>query len=275
MISLLNATKKTYAKFKNHTPYAGALLGGIGFLANVAGVAGLVLDHANELVVFASVLAIICGLYLLLKRWGKTVDTWVLLAVTLMLAGSVVLTLALKNRSAHDQLAQEDSSQTTTGTSGHTSDTGGTGTGITVPNVSGNHKVVSRKSLKLLSQEGLDIDDQKAAVLEQQSTAHAPSDIYLSDYPSLLVTVNKFFKYQPPGQSSGNTEKDEYNSCQSLIAHSQLGDRIIVSIGIKPGQQYCLVTTAGKLALMTLQELDDSSNDPSQYSASISVKVWN
>gem|GEM_PF-2276780 len=275
MASLLDTKKNTYSKLKKHAPYASALLGGVGFLANVAGVAGLVLDHANELVVFASVLASVCGLYLLLKRWGKTVDAWVLLAVLLMLAGSVVLTLALKNRTSAGRRIQQDTVQTTTGTDRDTSATGGTGTGDKIPDVSGDHTVVSHRSLKLLSQEGLDIDDQKAAILEQQSTAHAPSDIYLSNYPSLFVTVNKFFKYQPPGQSTGNTDKDEYNSCQSLIAHSQLGEQIIVPVALKPGQQYCLITTAGKLALMTLQELDSSGNDPSQYSASISVKVWN
>ena len=271
----MSTTKNAYHKLKNHAPYAGALLAGIGFLANFAGVAGLVLDHANELVIFASVLAIICGMYLLLRRWGKAVDAWVLLAVILMLAGSVVMTLALKNHSANSGQAQQNSDQNTTEASGNTTDTSGTVSGNSVPDVSGNHIVVFRKSIKLLSQEGLDIDDQKTAVLEQQSTAHAPSDIYLSNYPALFVTVNKFYKYQSPGQSTSNTDKDEYNSCQSIIAHSQLGDQIITPIGIKPGQQYCLVTTAGKLALMTLQELDDSGNDSSQYSASIAIKVWN
>lgn len=268
----METQKLGHHKLKNHAPYAALLLGALGFLANVAGVAGLVLDHANDLVVFMSVLAIICGLYLLLKRWGKPVNSIALLSVALMISGSVVLTLALAHRTASGQQQQSHTSHTET-----TYDPGKTPaiTPISVPDVSDGHAVVFQTSLKLLAQEGLDIDDQKASVLEQQSTANAPSDIYLSDYPSLIVTVDNFYKYQPPAQSTGSIDKDQYNSCQSIIAHSQLGNRVIVPIATKPGQQYCLTTTAGKLALMTLQELDGGGKDPSQYSTSISVKVWN
>lgn len=269
----MNTTKTAFPKLKNHAPYAGLLLGGIGFLANVAGIAGLVLEHGNELVIFASLLATICGLYLLLRRWGKTVDIRVLAAVVLIVAGSVVLTLALKNRSIHEGQHPQDNSQTTTDGSGDTADAGDS-TPISVPDVSGNHTVVFRKSLKLLSQQGLDIDDKKASVLEQQSTASSPSDIYLSNYPALFVTVDNFYTYQRPSSSTGNTDKDQYNVCQSLIAHSQLGEHILVDTSIKPGQQYCLTTTAGKLALVTVQELASGGKDPSQYNASIAVKVW-
>jgi hypothetical protein len=267
----LDSKKPGRHTLKNHAPYAALLLGALGFIANVAGVAGLVLDHANDLVVFMSVLAIICGLYLLLKRWGKPVNSIALLSVALMISGSVVLTLALAHRATSGRQQQSHDNHTTTTT---TNDPGKTATPISAPDVSAGHTVVFQTSVKLLAQEGLDIDGQKASVLEQQSTANAPSDIYLSDYPSLIVTIDNFYKYQPPAQSTGNADKDQYNSCQSIIAHSQLGDHIIVPIATKPGQQYCLTTTAGKLALMTLQELDDGGKDPSQYSASISVKVW-
>lgn len=263
--------KNTHPKLKAHASYAGILLAGIGFLANVAGIAGLVLDHANDLVVFAAVLTIICGLYLLLRRWGRNIDAWVILCVSLIVAGSVVLTLALKDRDAKSQRTGQDTSQSTTETKDTPSDTSTSN----VPDTSGGHTVVFRTSLKLLSQEGLDIDDKKATILEQQSTASSPSDIYLSDYPALAVTTDKFYKYQAPRQSTGSTDKDQYNSCQNLIAHSQLGDKLIVPFGLKPGQQYCLTTTSGKLALMTLQELNDSGKDSTQYNANISIKVWN
>jgi hypothetical protein len=190
-----------------------------------------------------------------------------------MLAGSVALTLALKSRSAH--LQQTDNKTTThTTTDGKGSDNKDLGQIVPIPDVSGNHTVVFHKSLKLVAQEGLDIDDQKATILEQQSTASAPSDIYLSDYPSLFATSDKFYAYQASAQSTGNTDKDEYNSCQNIIAHSQLGARVITS-GSKPGQRFCLTTTTGKLAIMTLQELVSSGSDSSQYNATISVKVWN
>jgi hypothetical protein len=260
-----HTTKKLRAYKKAHARYAGMLLAAIGFLANVTAIVGLINDHVNTLVTTAAVLAILCGLYFLLKRWGKPVGGYTLLAVAILVAGSVMLTLAWQARTPSTQDAGDDTPNTVSPTDTNP-------THETTPSPTGNHTVIMHKSFTLPSQASLELDDKKGTIVAQQSGAHAPFDLYLSDYPALFATVNKFYAYQPDA-SGDKSDKGIYNSCQTLIATSQLGDNIIVDVN-QPDEQYCMLTTKGRLALITLEEIATNTNDKSKSSATFSIKLW-
>lgn len=251
--------------------HANAFLVCIGFLANVTALAGLVTSHARDIVVAAAVLAALCGLYFFLKRWGKPVDWYALLAVAVIVMGSVMLTFALRTPSTGNGTTTETGDNTSTET---TPKTGGPSDGKPVVQ-NKNHTVVFEKSFKLNAQDGLELDDEKGTISVQQSTAKAPIDLHLSGWPLLSVSVKKFYAYQPLAQPTGNADKDEYASCRNLIDTSQLGITSISSTAVTPGLQYCITTTRGRVALITLQEMIDAGYNATKNTVSFTVKLWN
>ncbi len=257
---------------KAHTRYASSLLAAIGFLANVTAIAGLVTSHANTIIITAAVLGVLCGLYLLLKRWGKPVGWYTMMATAIIVAGSVMLSLALKDR--HDGAEDSTGNNSVISTNGSNSSTNTPSSGKPVSKTS-NHTPVFEKSFKLTSQEGLELDDEKGTIRMQQSAAKAPIDIYLSNYPMLYVSIKHFYTYQAPENPTGNTDKDQYTSCLNLINTSQLGNSYISASSVVPGQQYCLITTGGRVALITMQEIIDDGYDSPNNNASFTVKLWN
>jgi hypothetical protein len=98
-----------------HAQYAAILLAVLSFVANVTAIAGLIMSNGSIIVVTAAVLATLYGLYLFLRRWGKPVDWLALLSVMVIVAGSVMLSLALKTYQTADATGSEtaDSGATT------------------------------------------------------------------------------------------------------------------------------------------------------------------
>lgn len=258
---------------KKHAQYAAALLTAIGFIANTAAIVGLVLDHMAMIVITAAFIATFSGLYLLLRRWGKPVDLIVMVAVLVMMAGSVTFALGLEARSQGQKSKETNSTATVSGDTS-TSESGSASDGKPVSKNT-NHTVVFEREFTLKGSEGLELDDEKGTIRVQQSEAKAPIDLYLSSYPSFSVSVKKFYEYQPPATSSGSTDKDEYTSCKNLVETSQLGTSSISAHNVTPDQKYCIITTRGRIALITMREMVDGGYDSPASSIDFVVKLWN
>lgn len=248
--------------------HAAALFaGGITFVANVTAITGLITSHANEIVMTASMVAILCGIYLLLRRWGQPVGWHTLLSIAIIVAGSVMLTIAIQNQRNADT---NNPSQGTT--SGQRQDTAEQSDGKPVEKRS-SHSVVFEKSFEIGSNQGLELDNEKGTILYHQSQAKAPSDLYLDDSPYLYVTVKNFFPYQP-AEITGDTDKDQYNACRGMVDTSEEGYNNMWPSSVIPGENYCLTTTQGRIALLTVQEMIDAP-DPADNKMTFTIKLWN
>ena len=218
---------------------ASLLLVGLGVVANVAAVADLFMKHLGALGMVAGLLAVVAGMYLLLADWGKRVGWKTLLAVAIVVAGSVTLSLILQkggyintDGGTHNDKEQRDDD-------------------AVLPQVD------KGKRYTLDANEGLDLDDGKEAVVVQQIDARSPSDLYFNDWAFLDLTVKEFYPYQPPKKSTGNAERDAYVSCRNLIATSQLGQSTITASGVEPDKRYCALTTKDVVMLITVEEIID------------------
>ncbi|HJQ08740.1 MAG TPA: hypothetical protein VJ836_04650 [Candidatus Saccharimonadales bacterium] len=255
---------------KAHSRYAGMLLTGVGLVANVTAITGLIRSHVSIIVITAAVMATLCGLYLLLKRWGKPVGWYTLMAVAVIVAGSVMLSLALKTYNASDGTAVDtvDGSD-----SQHDSGSNSQSDGKPV-NKHTDHTIIFEKEFELASNQGLELDDEKGTIRVQQSTAKSPIDLYLDTSPYFYVTIKNFFPYQP-GESTGNADKDKYTACRNLIDTSQIGYGSMGPSTVVPGQEFCIITTRGRVALITMQEMIDAGYGSLKHKASFTVKLWN
>ncbi len=265
------STAKSGRSRKPHGRYAALLVGVVSFVSNVTAITGLILSHADIIVITAAVLATLSGLYLLLKRWGKPTDWATLLAVGIIVAGSVMLALSLKaynDNTPTSTPAGQNSSPSSPGVSS----TGGGGTPV---KKNSTHTVVFEKNFKLTNNDGLELDDEQGTILLQQSSPQPPSDLYFSSFPYLAVSKQKFYQYQAPLQSTGDQDKDQYNACTDLIANSQLGSSTLSQSQVSPGKQYCITTTQGRVALITLQEMIDSGYGSGKNDMTFAVKLWN
>ena len=253
---------------KPRASHAGMLLGGIGFVANITAIAGLITSHADVIVITAAVLAILSGLYLLLKRWGKPTGWFTIGAVAMLVAGSVGLALALQTRAGNSDTNTTSNDANTAQTA-----TSGTGDGTPVKKNSA-HKVVFEKEFKLTGNEGLELDDEKGSIVVQQSSAKAPIDLFMSSYPTFYVSIKHFFAYQAPDQPTGKVDTDQFNACSNLIENSQLGYNNMSPTDVTPGKQFCVTTTKGRVALVTMNEMVDAGYNSNKNNVTFSVKLW-
>jgi hypothetical protein len=233
--------------------YASNLLAGLGIVANITAIVGLLTSHVSFIISCAAVLAIIAGLYLLLKRWGKPIGWSTLFAVVIIIAGSITLVLALQSQHVIHKETQKKKENISTD--------------VAKDDDKGTYYV-------LRATEGIDLDDGKSTVFEQQSGAKAPADLYLSDVPYLIATQNKFYEYQPPRESSGNADTDEREACRTLISTSELGIGSISSFSTASGKRYCVATNRGAIMLLTMDELIDKGFNSKESQISFYVKVW-
>lgn len=235
---------------RRHLPhrYASGLIVGLGVVANAAAVADLFTKHIGVIGVVAGILTIIVGLYLLLGRWGKPVGWQTMLAVAIIVAGSVTLSLILQK--------------------GGYIDTGPTPPSGVTPGVTD-----KGKRYTLAANESLDLDDGNETILVQQTSAQSPADLYFSDWAYLEASVKSFYPYQAPKNASGDPGKDEYSSCRNLINTSQLGKEVIGASSVEPGQMYCAMTTKGATMLITVEEMVDKGTASDESSASFYVKL--
>ena len=127
----------------------------------------------------------------MLKRWSKPVDLKVLLAVLVMIAGSVTLTLGLKARSQDPSGTSNSTYTPTSSNTGASSTDADSSPGGKPVSKNTNHTVVFEREFTLHGTEGLELDDEKGTVRAQQSEAKAPIDLYLSNYPVFSVSVKK------------------------------------------------------------------------------------
>jgi hypothetical protein len=255
---------------KTHAQYAAMLLGAITFVANITAVTGLILSKFTEVVITAAVLVTLYGLYLFLRQWGKTVGWLAALAAVVMIAGSIMLALSL---SAYHHEAPADTQNTTP--SGDADNPAPTGRGGKPVKPASNHTKVFEKQFVLRPSDGLELDDEKGTIFAQQTAADAPIDIYLSDSAAFLYAFDTLYDYQPLDDSSGNTDKDQYAACASLLTESQQGQSSIYAGSIVPGAQYCLKTNRGRVALLTVTEMISQSGSNAKNSADIILKLWN
>jgi hypothetical protein len=135
--------------------------------------------------------------------------------------------------------------------------------------------VVFEKDFKLTNNEGLELDDEKGTIAVQQSYAKAPIDLFLNNYPVFYVSIKHFFAYQAPDQPTGKLNTDQFNACSNLIENSQLGSGSISSYAVVPGQQYCITTSKGRVALITMLEMVNDAYDSAKNNVTFTVKLWN
>lgn len=255
-----NTDKRLKRRNKLHH-YAPGLLVVLGVVANAAAVADLFTKHIGAIGVVAGTLTVIVGLYLLLGSWGKRVGWTTVLAVAIIVAGSVTLSLILQK--------------------GGYIDTGDTGTS-TKKEEKDDHPTdddpveeITDKGTyyKLAVNEALDLDDGNETILVQQSSAKPPSDLYFNDWGYISPSIGSFYPYQAPRDKTGNAAKDEYNSCRNLIDTSELGLQVFSSSSIKPGKSYCAETTKGAVMLVTMEELIDKGMGSDKSTVSFYAKV--
>jgi hypothetical protein len=232
--------------------YASTMLVVLGVVANTAAVADLFTKHISAIGLVGGTMAIIVGLYLLLRVWGKPVGWQVMLSVAIIVAGSVTLSLILQK--------------------GGYIDTGNTAN--TKPKPVDPKAITDKGKLYTFNlNDGLDLDDGNETMLVQQSYAKAPADIYFGDWAEIQPTTEKFYLYQPPRNQTGNQAKDEYNSCRNLVDNSELGKPYIADTSVGMDKSYCAQTNKGVLLLVTVEEIIDHGYKSADSSASVYVKL--
>lgn len=246
-------SEDTRKRRRIHT-HASGLLVALGVVANATAVADLFTRNVGAIGLVGGVLAVIVGFYLLLRMWGGRVGWRVLLAVVIIVAGSIALSLILQR-------------------GGYISTSASGEGGTDYPDPAPTENTEKGKLYKLYANDGLDLDDGKEVVLAQQSEAKAPADLYFGDWADLQSSASKFYTYQPPRNPSGNTSKDEYNSCRNLIDTSELGDSTISSYSANANTSYCTTTNKGVPILVTIEEIIDKGYKSTESSVSFYVKI--
>lgn len=239
-------------------------------LANAVAITGLFISNSGVVVMTAGVLAIISGLYMLLKRWGRPVDWLVMLAAIVVATGSVVLTMAVNAYHTRTDQEQGATIQRTNTSTPSDSDSPSDGTLVSKDT---DHTVAFEKFFTLHANEGLELDDGKGSIRKQVSDAKAPVDLYLSNWPLFRVSTKNFYGYEAPIQPTGDKDTDQYTACRNLVDTSQLGSGTLSSV--TPDYEYCIITTKGRIALVTTEEMIDDGYENPNDSVSFTVKVWN
>jgi hypothetical protein len=255
------------------THYAAILLAVVSFIANITAIAGLVTSKFTEVAITASIVVALYGAYLFLKRWGRPIDWLALLAVFIMVAGSVMLSLSLRAHYAGPSTQKGKGTTFVDNGGGDVVEPGGRGGTDVKPN--SKHDKVFEKQFILKPQDGLELDNEQGTIFAQQTGADAPYDMYLSSDAYYIYVVGQLYDYQPLDTPTGNTDKDQYNACANLMAQSQLGQSGVYAPGLDPDQQYCFKTSRGRVALVTLKEVISGYDDKSKNRADIIVKLWN
>lgn len=253
-----NIDKRLKRRQKLHH-YAPGLLVVLGVIANAAAVADLFTKHIGAIGVVAGLLTVIVGLYLLLGSWGKRVGWATILAVAIIVAGSVTLSLILQKGGYIDT---GDTGANTKGEDGNPTE-----------EKSAENIADKGKYYKLAVNEGLDLDDGNETILAQQSSAKPPSDLYFNDWGYISPSTGNFYPYQAPRNKTGDAAKDEYNSCRNLIDTSELGLQVFSDSSIKPGKAYCAETTKGAIMLITMEELINKGMGSDESTVSFYVRL--
>lgn len=272
MTEIKATSRKHFSKSRMH--YAAMFSAVLAFLANIAAIVGLLTSHVDELIVAAGTLGLLGGLYLLLRCWGKPVGLYVLFTVAVVSVSSVVLALALQ---AYNQDQDNDAASGAIPAAKIESETSSATQSAQGKPVDENseHRVALEKEFTIRASEGLDLDDEKGTLLLQQNKAKAPADLYLGTYALFYTSTKIFFSYQPTTQPSGDPDKDAYDTCKNLTSAEGSTLNYLGGTNIIPGKQYCILTSQGRIALLTMRELVDAGSGSNKSSISFAVKLWN
>ena len=238
----------------------------MGIIADLTAVVGLWSASPKTLVLLAAFLALVLGSYLIIHKWGERLGGTVLLALLSVVAGIVLIGVALWLPAAPEGIA--DGSGRTSPAAEPTTDTSTTGPPATTPTNTSTQintpadagGAVSEVRLERGTGVDLEAGETKGS---RADGAVGKVDLYLTEFNLLYANGGGFY------QDRGPENQAKARCTEAVTAQHDATPAILPA---SPGMQYCFATSGGRVTWLRVKHSTLSSFDSAVVV--LAIRVW-